>query len=65
MRRIEPRELNDEVQRGAAHVLDVRSEKAFGQATEHTPGDVRRSPDDLEQWWNQVPKDRHIVAYCT
>jgi hypothetical protein len=63
MQRIEPRELHERMQKGTAYVLDVRSEKAFGEATEHIPGDVRHSPDHLEGW--RVPGDRTIVTYCT
>ncbi len=65
MQRIEPRELNEELQRGGVCVLDVRSESAFAQANEHIPGDTRHSPDQLEQWWSQVPRDCHVVTFCT
>jgi rhodanese-related sulfurtransferase len=65
MKRIEPRELNAERQRGGVMVLDLRSEKAFASATEHIPGDVRYSPADLEAWGSGLPRDQHLVAYCT
>jgi rhodanese-related sulfurtransferase len=65
MQRIEPHELNDELRSGEVMVLDLRSEKAYEQADEHITGDRRYSPDRVEQWWNRLPKDRHIVAYCT
>jgi rhodanese-related sulfurtransferase len=65
MKRITPQELQRELETGDALVLDVRSASAFGEATEHIPGDVRRNPDDLEQWADQLPKGRHVVAYCT
>ena len=65
MKRIEPRELNEERQSGSVIVLDLRSEKAFATATEHIPGDVRHSPADVEEWASGLPRDRHFVAYCT
>jgi len=65
MRRIEPQELNEERRRGGVSVLDVRSEPAFAAATEHLPGDVRYSPDRVDQWWSDLPRAQHLVTYCT
>jgi rhodanese-related sulfurtransferase len=65
MNRIDPQDLNREMQSGNVFVLDVRSAEAYDQASEHIPGDVRFSPDAMEQWYRQVPQDRHVVAYCT
>ena len=65
MQRINPREAHDQWARDGVLVLDVRSESAFAQATEHIPRDHRYSPDHLEEWATGVPKDRRVVAYCT
>lgn len=65
MKRITPQELHREWKAGDALILDVRSVSAFAQATEHIPGDVRHNPDELEQWHDQLPHGRHLVAYCT
>jgi rhodanese-related sulfurtransferase len=65
MRRIKPQELSEEMQSGDAFVLDLRSEQAYRQATERIPDDVRYVPDTVERWYAELPKDRHIVTYCT
>lgn len=65
MERITPQELQQEREAGNVFILDVRSPTAFQKAAEHIPGDVRFSPDELENWYTEVPKDRHVVTYCT
>ncbi len=65
MNRIEPSEVHAEMQRGAACILDLRSPDAYRQVTEHIPGDLRHEPDQVSRWADQLPKDRHVVAYCT
>jgi|HigsolmetaAR202D_1030399.scaffolds.fasta_scaffold81779_1 rhodanese-related sulfurtransferase len=65
MQRINPQELQREREAGGVLILDVRSSSAFEQATEHIPGDMRRDPDQLEQWYRELPREQHVVAYCT
>lgn len=65
MRRIEPAELHEQMQRGEVQVLDVRGDGPFRRATAHIPGDVHQSPGYVEQWSAQIPEGAHLVLYCT
>jgi rhodanese-related sulfurtransferase len=45
-------------------LLDVRREPAFKAAEHVVAGAIRRSPERVEQWRDQVPRDRPVVVYC-
>jgi rhodanese-related sulfurtransferase len=45
-------------------LLDVRPEQAF-EAGEHlVAGAIWRSPKQLEQWCDHLPRDRPVLVYC-
>jgi NhaP-type Na+/H+ or K+/H+ antiporter len=46
-------------------VLDVRSRSAYAVSTHRIPGDTRITPDMVEEWAVDKPKDRPVYAYCT
>src|SRR6202171_1463773 len=45
-------------------LLDVRREPAFKVAEHVVAAAIRRSPERVEQWRDQVPRDRPVVVYC-
>lgn len=46
-------------------ILDARSEGGWQAAATKIPGAVRATPDTLEKWAAELPKDRTIVVYCS
>jgi rhodanese-related sulfurtransferase len=46
-------------------VLDVRSRAHYENDQGQIPGSIRVLPDQIEEWANESPPDRPVVAYCT
>lgn len=46
-------------------VLDVRSRAHYERDAGQIPGSVRALPDQIDEWAQNVPKERAVVAYCT
>ena len=45
-------------------LIDVRRDPTF-QAAEHLiAGAIRRSPEDVGQWYRELSKDRPIITVC-
>jgi rhodanese-related sulfurtransferase len=64
--RIEPQELHDQMEAGAApFVVDLRHPLDFLTDPRIVPGAVRISPDELTAHIDGIPKDRDIILYCT
>jgi membrane protein DedA with SNARE-associated domain len=64
--RIEPRELHDQMEAGAApYVVDLRHPLDFLTDPRVVPGAVRISPDELALHIDGIPKDRDVILYCT
>ena len=64
--RIEPQELNEQIQTGATpYVVDLRHPLDFLVDPRVVPGAIRISPDDLEAHLDGIPRDRDIILYCT
>jgi thiosulfate sulfurtransferase len=45
-----------------AFVIDVRTPQEFAQG--HVPGAVNWPLQEIERWWNRVPKDRVVYIHC-
>jgi len=45
-------------------LIDVRRDATFNAAENLIAGAIRRSPDDVGQWYRQLSKERPVVAYC-
>jgi len=45
-------------------VIDVRRSSAFLAATETLPGSLRRDPDSVARWAEELPRSGRIVVYC-
>lgn len=46
-------------------VLDVRSRAHYENDEGQIPNSIRVLPDQIEEWANETPPDRPVVAYCT
>jgi rhodanese-related sulfurtransferase len=45
-------------------VLDVRRAHDFALSPDVIPGAIRRLPESVESWADELPTDRKAVAYC-
>ena len=50
---------------GEAIVLDVVSPIAWEQLDRAVHGAIRISPDELDERWQELPRERAVIAYCT
>ena len=45
-------------------VLDVRRNADYEADKEMIPGALRRNPEEVDQWVQEIPKDNEVVVYC-
>ena len=45
-------------------VLDVRRDTDYEADKEMIPSAVRRNPEQVDQWVQEIPKDKNVVVYC-
>ena len=62
MEPVDRRELMDRARRGLVVVLDVRPAEEY--AAGHVPGAVNIPIDELPRRLRELPRSKHIVAYC-
>jgi len=63
---ISPKELRQMLDRGdPVTVLDVRNRQAYTDAGASIPGSVRIAPHEIPVRYQEIPRDRLAVAYCT
>jgi rhodanese-related sulfurtransferase len=63
--RIDPADAKARVDAGEAIILDVVSPMAWEQLDRAVRGAVRIAPDELNERWGELPRERAIIAYCT
>jgi rhodanese-related sulfurtransferase len=63
--RIDPTDAKRRVDAGEAIILDVVSPMAWEHLDRAIQGAVRISPDELGERWQELPRERAIIAYCT
>jgi rhodanese-related sulfurtransferase len=63
--RIDPADARARVDAGEAIVLDVVSPMAWEQLDRAVHGAIRISPDELDERWQELPRERAVIAYCT
>ena len=63
--RIDPADAKARVDAGEAIILDVVSPMAWEQLDRAIPRAVRIAPDELDERWGELPRERAIIAYCT
>ena len=63
---IAPQDLYASIGTAAAPiVIDVRTDTVLARAEKLVPSAIRRSPDQIAQWCNELPRGRPVVVYCT
>ena len=61
---ISPQDLHSSIGNAASPlIIDVRRPDAFDTDDTLIAGAIRRRPDQVERWWNEIPKGRRVVAY--
>jgi len=45
-------------------VIDARRPQAYAERPETIPGAIRRLPDSVESWAEELPQGCQVVAYC-
>jgi rhodanese-related sulfurtransferase len=45
-------------------VLDVRRSADYEADEEMIPGAVRRNPEQVDHWVQEIPKNKDVVVYC-
>jgi rhodanese-related sulfurtransferase len=64
-RTITPAELRDIIKHGKdVVVLDVRRQSDFDIDREMIPGAIRRVPEQVAEWSQNLPQDKEIIIYC-
>jgi membrane protein DedA with SNARE-associated domain len=64
--RITPEELWQRLeQQEPLVVLDLRHALEFAADPRTIPGALRMSPDELDQRYKEIPRDREVVLYCS
>jgi rhodanese-related sulfurtransferase len=59
-------ELKERMDRGEQFAfVDTRNPNAWGEADKKLPGAIRVSTDEIEKHFDEIPKDRTVITYCT
>ena len=58
-----PTELCDMIGTAAAPIVDIRSAADLAAIDRLIPGAIHRSPNEVEQWWRELPSSRSVVVY--
>ncbi len=59
-------EVKERMDRGEAFTfIDTRNPKAWAEADTKLPAAIRIPADEAEQHFDQVPRDRTAITYCT
>ena len=62
--RISVKELNEILDSPDLVILDVRTEKDWGNSDKKVVGSVRVDPRKINSWAGDYSKDQKIVLYC-
>jgi predicted sulfurtransferase len=62
-KRIEARELREQLSKGNVVVLDMRRD--WDQASTKIRSAIRVHPDEYKEYEGSLPRGRTIVSYCT
>jgi rhodanese-related sulfurtransferase len=59
-------ELKQRMDRGEQFAfIDTRNSNAWGQAEMKLPGAIRVPADEVEKHFDEIPRDRTVITYCT
>jgi rhodanese-related sulfurtransferase len=62
--RISTEQLKDILGNPDLILLDVRTEKEWGESDRKIVGAVRVDPDDVSSWAGEYTEDQKIILYC-
>jgi rhodanese-related sulfurtransferase len=64
--RVTPEELHDQLEAGGdVMVVDLRASIELQVDGMKLPGALQMSPDELERRYQEIPRDRDLVLYCS
>lgn len=63
--RIEAAEAKALVDAGEAVILDVVASHVWPSMSRSIEGAIRIAPEEIEQRFAELPRDKAVVAYCT
>ena len=64
--RVEPHQVHEMLTQGRELVIvDLRSCSAIRRDPQKLPGALLIPPEDFEQHWERIPRDREVILYCT
>ncbi len=63
--RISPAEAKARVDAGKAIILDSVAEHHWSEVSRSVKGAIRINPDEIDKHYQELPKDKDIIAYCT
>lgn len=63
--RIEVADAKAMVDAGEAVVLDVVASHVWPSMTRTIPGSIRIPPEEVGKRFDELPRDKAIIAYCT
>jgi rhodanese-related sulfurtransferase len=64
--RITVNEVQKKIDAGEAFTfIDTRNPQAFSESDSMLPGAIRLPLDQLEEKLQSIPKNKHVVTYCT
>jgi rhodanese-related sulfurtransferase len=59
-------EVKERMDRGEQFTfVDTRNPKAWAEAETKLPGALRVPADEAEKHFDDIPKDRTVITYCT
>ena len=59
-------EVKERMDRGEVFTfIDTRNPKAWAEAETKLPGAIRVPADEAEKHFNEIPRDRTAITYCT
>lgn len=59
-------EVKERMDRGESFTfIDTRNPKAWAEADTKLPGAIRVPADEVNQYLDQIPRDRTVITYCT
>jgi rhodanese-related sulfurtransferase len=64
--RVTTDEVKERMDRGEQFVfVDARNPKAWADGDTKLPGAIRVPADEAEQDFDEIPRDRTVITYCT
>ncbi|MGH9670476.1 MAG: VTT domain-containing protein [Terriglobales bacterium] len=64
--RVQPHEVHEMLNQGRElAIVDLRSSAAIQRDPQKLPGALLIPPEEFEQHWERIPRDREVILYCT